>query len=151
MGEVLMGRYSNAWKVESRKWKDGKAVELGKIASWRREAVMKNDKQSRVVLMTCGSLAEGRRIAREVVKARLAACVNVILGPVESVYRWKGKIEKGREYLLVMKTTAGRVAKLEREVKRLHSYEVPEIIALPIIAGSDEYLGWLQEGVKSSR
>ena len=105
----------------------------------------------RVVLVTCGNLKEGRRIARSVVSAGLAACVNLMLNPVESMYTWKGKLEKAREYLLVMKTTAKRLPKLEEEVKRLHSYDVPEFIALPITAGSSAYLAWLREVVKSSR
>jgi periplasmic divalent cation tolerance protein len=74
-----------------------------------------------------------------------------MLSPAESVYTWKGKLEKAREYLLVIKTTANRLSELEKEVKRLHSYDVPEIIALPIAAGSREYLGWLQESVKGLR
>jgi periplasmic divalent cation tolerance protein len=109
---------------------------------------MKTGKQFRVVLVTCGSLTEARRIARQVVSKRLAACVNIILSPVESFYTWKGNLEKGREYLLMIKTTAKRLADLEREVKRLHSYDVPEFIALPIAAGSSGYLSWLQQCVK---
>jgi periplasmic divalent cation tolerance protein len=104
--------------------------------------------KSRVVMVTCGTLAETRRIARAVVTKRLAACVNIVLSPAESVYRWKNKIEKAREYLLLIKTTANRLAGLEREVKRLHSYEIPEFIALPIAAGSREYLSWLGECVR---
>ena len=104
--------------------------------------------RNRVVLVTCGTLSEGRRIARRVVSKRLAACVNIILSPVESFYAWKGKLEKAREYLLVIKTTGRRLAELENEVKRLHSYEVPEFIALPVVAGSNEDLAWLQEGVE---
>jgi periplasmic divalent cation tolerance protein len=73
--------------------------------------------------------------------------VNLISSSVESFYTWKGKLEKAREYLLVMKTTAKRLAELEMEVKRLHSYDVPEFIALPITEGSAKYLSWLQEGV----
>ena len=107
--------------------------------------------RTRVVLVMCGSLAEGRRIARRVVSKRLAACVNIILSPAESIYTWKGKLEKAREYLLVMKTTAKRLAELESEVKRLHSYDVPEFIALPIVAGSRDYLAWLQESVRRLR
>jgi periplasmic divalent cation tolerance protein len=103
------------------------------------------------VLVTCGSLKEGRRIARAVVSARLAACVNLMLNPVESIYTWKGKVEKAREYLLMMKTTSKRLAELEREVKRLHSYDVPEFIALPIVAGSRDYLAWLRKSAKSLR
>lgn len=112
---------------------------------------MKTAKQERIVLVTCGTLSEGRRIARHVVSARLAACVNITLSPVESVYTWKGKLEKAREYLLVMKTTAKRLDELEKEVKRLHSYEVPEFVVLPLAAGSNEYLAWLEESVKGLR
>jgi periplasmic divalent cation tolerance protein len=107
--------------------------------------------RNRVVLVMCGTLIEGRRIARVVVSKRLAACVNIILSPAESFYTWKGELDKAREYLLVMKTTAKRLAELEREVKRLHSYEVPEFIALPITEGSAEYLSWLEECVTKAR
>jgi periplasmic divalent cation tolerance protein len=109
---------------------------------------MKSGTQFRVVLVTSGSLTEARRIARHIVAKRLAACVNIVLGPVESTYTWKGNLERAREYLLVIKTTSKRLAALEKEVKRLHSYDVPEFIALPIAAGSTNYLSWLQEGIK---
>jgi periplasmic divalent cation tolerance protein len=105
----------------------------------------------RVVLVTCGSLKEGRHIARRVVTARLAACVNLMLNPVESIYTWKGKLEKAREYLLVMKTTSKRLVELAREVKRLHSYDVPELISIPITEGSEEYLSWLDASVSRAR
>jgi periplasmic divalent cation tolerance protein len=104
---------------------------------------MKTSRQARIVLVTCGSLKEGRLIARNVVEKRLAACVNVVLSPLESVYTWKGKLEQSREFLLIIKTTAKRLSELEREVKRLHSYDVPEFVVVPIIAGSKEYLAWL--------
>ena len=84
-------------------------------------------------------------MARAVVQKRLAACVNVVRRPVESFYTWKGKLESAREHLLLFKTTAQRLAPLEREVKRLHRYAVPEFIALPITEGSREYLAWLGE------
>ena len=109
---------------------------------------MRKGGRGRIVLVTCGTLAEGRRIARSAVSKRLAACVNIILSPVESFYIWKGNLEKAREYLLVIKTTGTRLAKLEKEVKQLHSYEVPEFIALPILGGSKDYLAWLRESVK---
>jgi periplasmic divalent cation tolerance protein len=112
---------------------------------------MKGGGQTRVVLVTCGSLKEGRRIARRVVSEELAACVNIILSPAESIYTWKGKIEKAHEYLLVMKTTVKRLAELEREVKRLHSYDVPEFISIPISEGSKEYLSWLDASVSRAR
>jgi periplasmic divalent cation tolerance protein len=109
---------------------------------------MKTGGKSRVVLVTCGSLPEGRRIARGVVNKRLAACVNIALSPVESVYRWKGSVEKALEYLLIFKTATVRLVQLEAEVKRLHSYDVPEFIVLPILAGSREYLAWLGDSVR---
>jgi periplasmic divalent cation tolerance protein len=79
-----------------------------------------------------------------VVEKRLAACANIVPS-VESIYRWKGKVERAREVLVVIKTTANRLPALEREVKQLHSYDVPEFIVLPIIAGSRKYLAWLQQ------
>ncbi|HXY23098.1 MAG TPA: divalent-cation tolerance protein CutA [Candidatus Acidoferrum sp.] len=108
---------------------------------------MKAGGKFRVVLVTCGSLKEARRIARHIVSKRLAACVNIQLSPIESFYTWKGKLESAREHLLLIKTSSIQLAKLEREVHRLHSYEVPEFIALPIIAGAEKYLSWLRETV----
>ena len=96
-----------------------------------------------VVLVTCGSRREAGRIARSVVERKLAACVNVLDTPVRSVYRWKGKIEQSREFLLVMKSSQSRLRALQAEVERLHSYDLPEFIALPIVAGSQRYLTWL--------
>jgi len=112
---------------------------------------MKAGGRNRVVLVTCGTLSEGRKIARGVVQKRLAACVNVLLGPMNSHYTWKGKLEVAREYLLVMKTTRNRLAELEKEVKRLHSYEVPEFIALAITDGSRAYFLWLQQSISRPR
>jgi periplasmic divalent cation tolerance protein len=112
---------------------------------------MRAGQQNRVVLVTCETLTEGRHIARSVVSKRLAACVNVILSPADSYYTWKGKLQRTREYLLVIKTTAKRLTELEKEVKRLHSYDVPEFIAMPISAGSSDYISWLQGSVKQVR
>jgi periplasmic divalent cation tolerance protein len=117
----------------------------------QRRADMKRAKESQIVLVTCGTLREARRIARGAVGKRLAACVNVVLSPVESLYTWKGKLEKAREYLLLIKTTAKRLSELEREVGRLHSYDVPEFITLPITEGSTKYLSWLAESVTKPR
>ena len=85
--------------------------------------------------------------ARSCGRAKLAACVNIGTAPVESVYWWKGKVETGREFLLVIKTTASRLSALEKEVKRLHSYDVPEFVVMEIAAGSKEYLRWVEESV----
>lgn len=101
-----------------------------------------------VVLVTCGSVSEARRIARAVVEARLAACVNLLPGAVESTYRWKGKVESARERLLLIKTSRRRLAKLQEAVERLHSYDVPEFIAVPIACGAEAYLTWIRESVE---
>jgi periplasmic divalent cation tolerance protein len=103
-----------------------------------------------VVLVTCGSMKEARSLAKAIVEARLAACVNVVTAPVESVYRWKGRVERAREYLLLIKTTRKRFAALRREIEQLHSYDVPEIIALPISMGSLGYLRWLSDSVRAT-
>ena len=106
--------------------------------------MIRNGGRYRVVLVTCGSIGEARTIGRGVVAKKLAACANIVSG-VESIYRWKGKVERAREVLVIMKTTATRLRELEREVKRLHSYDVPEFIVLPIVGGSKEYLRWISE------
>ncbi len=105
----------------------------------------------RVVLVTCGSEEEASRIARFLVGERLAACVNILDSPVRSVYRWKGRIETAMEHLLVIKTRRARLRALEAAVKRLHSYQTPEIIALPVAEGSSRYLNWLEECVRPER
>ncbi|HLZ14350.1 MAG TPA: divalent-cation tolerance protein CutA [Candidatus Acidoferrum sp.] len=105
---------------------------------------MAASKTIRVVLVTCGNLVEARRIARKVVGRRLAACATIVLGPVQSVYRWKGKVEVSREQLVLIKTVEKQLPALEAEIKRLHSYEVPEILALPAAWASPDYLKWLK-------
>lgn len=96
-----------------------------------------------VVLMTAANGEEATRLAEMLVGAHLAACVQ-IMPEMESVYRWKGKIERQSEVLLIAKTTKGKFSEIDREVRALHSYETPEIVALPIIAASDPYLKWLK-------
>jgi periplasmic divalent cation tolerance protein len=104
-----------------------------------------------IVLTTCGSAAEARRIARALVEGKLAACVNVVSEPVESIYRWKGKIESAREFLLLIKTKKKEFSGLRRAILELHSYEVPEILALPVAAGSARYLKWIDDSVGPAR
>src|SRR5258707_2463983 len=103
--------------------------------------------QCRVVLGTCRSIAKAQRIGRNVVEKKLAACANIFRG-VESIYRWKGKVERAREVLVVIKTTVARLPALEKEVNRMHDYEVPEFIVLPVVAGSREYLKWVEENAR---
>jgi len=108
---------------------------------------MKTSENYRLVFVTCANHMQAKLIARSVVEKRLAACVNILRSPIESHYRWKGKVEKARELLLLIKTTATRLVALEREVKRLHSYEMPEFLVLPVVAGSSDYLAWLANAV----
>src|ERR1044071_2406843 len=96
-----------------------------------------------VVFMTAANGEEATRLAEMLVGAHLAACVQILL-EMESVYRWQGKIERQSEVLLLAKTTRAKFEELEREVRALHSYETPEIIAVPVTAGSDSYLEWLR-------
>lgn len=99
-----------------------------------------------VVLTTCPDDAAAARIARELVESGLAACVSRV-GPVHSTYRWQGAIRDEPEALLLIKTVTTRYPELEMRLKSLHPYEVPEIIALPVVAGSAAYLSWLQGAV----
>ena len=96
------------------------------------------------VYITAASLAEARRIGRALVTARLAACVN-ILAPIRSIYRWKGRVRQDREWVLIAKTRADRAEALIRKVKSLHSYEVPCIVALPILKGNRAFLEWIAD------
>jgi len=95
-----------------------------------------------VVLSSCASAKEANRIAKELVEKRLAACVNVLSG-ARSVYRWKNKVEKSQELLLMIKTSRALFDSVRTQIEKLHSYEVPEIIALPVVDGAELYLDWL--------
>jgi periplasmic divalent cation tolerance protein len=95
-----------------------------------------------VVLVTAGSAEEARRIGRALVEDELAGCVNVV-APIHSIYRWQGAIEEADEHLLIVKARAADLPPLEARVRALHSYDVPEVLALPVTAGSEDYLAWL--------
>lgn len=99
-----------------------------------------------VAFTTCETEEQAGRIARALVEKHLVACVN-IAGPVRSIYRWKGAIEEANEYLLIVKTEAALMPQLQAALERLHSYEVPELIAMPVTAGSARYLDWISESV----
>ena len=96
-----------------------------------------------IVFVTVPSREDGERIAEPLVGEQLAACVN-ILGPIRSIYRWQGEICRDDEHLLLIKTTRARYAALESRVKELHSYDVPEVVAVPIEMGSAAYLEWVR-------
>ena len=95
-----------------------------------------------VIFCTCSTEGEAERIAYDLVAFRLAACVN-ILPAVQSIYRWQGEVEKANEVLLLIKTTENHFVRVRDRIGELHSYEVPEIIAVPVRIGSDRYLAWL--------
>ena len=96
------------------------------------------------VVTTTGSRDEAERIASELVERRLAGCVQIV-GPIQSVYRWEGSVERAEEWLCLIKTNKAHYAAVEATIRDLHSYECPEIIATPIVAGSDAYMAWLAE------
>jgi len=100
-----------------------------------------------VIFVTAASSGEGKKIARHLVETGLAACVN-ILQPMESVYRWEGKIAEEREFLLIIKSTGELFPEIKAEISKIHSYHTPEIICLPVIEGSRNYLQWVSDSVK---
>ncbi|HXI94151.1 MAG TPA: divalent-cation tolerance protein CutA [Blastocatellia bacterium] len=97
-----------------------------------------------IVFVTTPNNDEAARIADALVSERLAACVNIITA-IESIYRWEGKVTRDSEALMIIKTTDERYAELERRVRQLHSYSTPEIVALRIERGSEQYLNWLRD------
>ena len=101
----------------------------------------------RIVLCTTGSQDEARKIARHLVEQRLAACVNIV-PRMESIYRWQGKLESSGEWLLLIKTTVERFPAVRDAIRDLHSYELPECIAISIEDGSSGYLEWIAQSVK---
>jgi periplasmic divalent cation tolerance protein len=103
-----------------------------------------------VIFITASDKKEARRIAAELIKKRLAACVNIIDG-IESFFWWRGKAERAKEALLIVKSKKERLTKIIKTIKAMHSYEVPEIIALPVIAGDEPYLRWIDASVRKPR
>ncbi len=97
-----------------------------------------------VTFVTCRDAREARRIARTLVRERLAACVNVVPG-VTSIYTWEGRVETASECLLLVKSRAARTRRLTARIRELHGYSVPEVITLPIASGNPAYLRWIRE------
>jgi periplasmic divalent cation tolerance protein len=103
-----------------------------------------------LVWVTCGSEEEALKIAKALVEEHLGACVNLV-SPIRSIYRWEGEVWDEKEWLLIIKTQKQRFEELERKVKALHSYSVPEIISLPITEGSSAYLNWIKENTEGGK
>ncbi len=99
-----------------------------------------------VVLSNCGSEEEARRVARALVEARVAACVNIVPG-IQSVYHWQGAIQEDSEWMLVIKSTRPMFDSLAAELRKIHSYQVPEVLAIPVIAGDQNYLDWMDREI----
>jgi periplasmic divalent cation tolerance protein len=102
-----------------------------------------------VIMVTAGSRRECRKIARHLVEAKLAACVNITQA-IESIYHWEGKIADEKEFVLLIKSTRGLFPEIKAEISKIHSYHTPEIICLPIIDGSRNYLQWVSDSVKQA-
>ncbi len=101
-----------------------------------------------VVLCTCAGEDDAARIARHLLETRLAACVNVLPG-MRSLYHWKGEIESSDECLLIIKSSRALFPDLQIEVEKVHPYEIPELLAIPIVAGADMYLEWMGANLRS--
>jgi periplasmic divalent cation tolerance protein len=112
---------------------------------WKNSGGILTDKV--VVMVTTGKPGEARKIAKQLVESKLAACVN-ITQPIRSVYRWQGKLVDDKEFILLIKTSRELFPAIQAEIARLHSYKTPEIICLPIIDGSADYLNWLADSLK---
>lgn len=104
--------------------------------------------EARVVLTTTGNRDEAEKIATALVEAEVAACVNIV-GPIRSIYRWEGKVERAEEFLLLVKTWGPAYDDVEELIRELHSYEVPECVAIRVEKGSEAYLEWLENSVRA--
>ncbi len=123
----MMGHASNPWKINEMK------------------GTRKKDPYV-VLFSTTNRLEEAHRIAHQLIAARLVACVNIVPS-ISSVYRWKGSVQKDTEVLMIMKTKKSRISRLEKSLRAIHSYETPELIALPIVYGLPEYLKWIDDSL----
>jgi periplasmic divalent cation tolerance protein len=121
---------------------------LGYPTKMTRPLLKKSAEQVLVILVTTENQEEAVRIGEEMVNAKLAACANIIAG-IQSIYRWKGKVVKAEEVLLILKSTKSRYRALEKAVRAIHTYETPEIIALPVKEGLDQYIGWVKSETHS--
>ena len=99
-----------------------------------------------IVYITAASLEEAQKIGKTLVKERLAACVNIF--PIQSIFRWKEKIDEANEFGMIVKTKSKKIKEIEQRVKELHSYEIPCVVSFRMDEGSDDYLEWIEESVE---
>jgi periplasmic divalent cation tolerance protein len=124
-------------------------LEQGEVFSLAIEGsiVGKHMTDFQIVLSTCADREEAERIAQRLVELQLAACVNILPG-VQSIYRWQGNVESAAEVLMVIKTSAALIPEVQSTIASLHSYEVPELLVLPVSGGSEAYLAWLKASLR---
>jgi len=103
-----------------------------------------------VILCTCSSESEAEKISLHLLEEHLAACVNVVPS-VRSYYRWQGVIESATEYLLFIKSSAALFSAVQKAIRQIHSYDVPEMLALPVLEGSEDYLDWLRSNLRTKQ
>jgi len=129
-------------------WKIWKIWKKGYFTTVAASLMKKSAEQVLVILVTVVNQQDAIRIGEAMVNARLAACANIV-SRVQSIYRWKGKVVKAKEALLILKSTKSRYRALEKAIKAIHTYEIPEIIALPVEDGHDRYIGWMRSETHS--
>jgi periplasmic divalent cation tolerance protein len=117
------------------------------LAKLKRRGGLNRMTDARIVLTTVSSPQEAEKIARALVERRLAACVNIV-SQIQSVYRWKDKVEQETEWLLIIKTRISAFESVREAIKELHSYELPECIMLEVSSGSEAYLNWIEENTR---
>jgi periplasmic divalent cation tolerance protein len=124
-------------------------LEQGEVFSLAIEGsiVGKHMTDFQIVLSTCADREQAERIAHRLVEQQVAACVNILPG-VQSIYRWQGNVESAAEVLMVIKTSASLTSEVQSTIASLHSYEVPELLVLPVSGGSEAYLAWLKASLR---
>ena len=127
----------------------GKAIFIleRRVANRTNSSILKNANRFAIILVTAPDIKTARMLARLALRARLAACVNLVRG-IESHYWWNGKLERGAEILLVLKTARAKVAALEKLILAHHPYDTAEFLALPLHSGAERYLAWLAASVR---